>query len=284
MPPASLVAMSEAELRNLRDPMLILAFSGWSDASLAASEAADHIISQYKGRVVASIDPNEYYDFQSSRPMISLDSEGERVIGWPTTEALVCNLPNRDVVIIRGPEPNFKWGAFAATISALIAIVEPELVIALGALLSDSPHSRPVPVTLSSSDVAVREKYGAERSNYEGPTGIHGVMVQACKLDGLSTISVWAACPHYVANPPNPKATLAILSSLEDILGGPIDLGDLPARAELWERSVNDLAADDLDVAEYISNLESASDARDPEPSGDAIAAEFQRYLRRRDQ
>jgi len=154
----------------------------------------------------------------------------------------------------------------------------------LGALLSESPHSRPVPISLSSGDVAVREKYGAERSMYEGPTGIHGVMVQACHEAGIPTVSVWAACPHYVASPPNPKATLALLTRLEDLLGGPIDLGDLPARAELWERSVDDLAADDSDVAEYISNLETASDASEPEPSGDAIAAEFQRYLRRRDQ
>ena len=276
--------MSEADLRNLRDPMLVMAFSGWSDAAQAASEAADHIVSQYDGRVVASIDPNEYYDFQSSRPMVSLDSDGERVISWPSTEIVVCNLPMRDVVVVRGPEPNFRWQSFAAALSALVVIADPELVIVLGALLSESPHSRPVPISLSSGDVAIREKYGAERSTYEGPTGIHGIMVQACQVAGIPTVSVWAACPHYVASPPNPKATLAILSRLEDLLGGPIDLGDLAARAELWERSVDDLAADDPDVAEYISNLETASDAREPEPSGDAIAAEFQRYLRRRDQ
>jgi hypothetical protein len=233
---------------------------------------------------VATVDPDDYYDFQTSRPLVSLDEDGERVISWPTTEVLLCHLPMRDVVVIRGPEPNFRWPSFAAALSAIIAVVDPELVIVLGALLSENPHSRPVPVSLSSSDVTLRERFGAERSTYEGPTGMQGVMAQACQLAGIPTVSVWAACPHYVASPPNPKATLALLSHLEDLLGGPIDLGDLAARAEMWERSVDDLAADDPDVAEYIANLESASDAHEPEVSGDAIAAEFQRYLRRRDQ
>lgn len=276
--------MSEADLRNLRDPMVVIAFSGWSDAAQAASDAADHLVSLYSGDVVATVDPDDYYDFQTSRPLVSLAEDGERVISWPTTEVLLCRLPMRDVVVIRGPEPNFRWPSFAAALSAIVAVVDPELVIVLGALLSENPHSRPVPVSLSSSDVTLRERFGAERSTYEGPTGMQGVMAQACHLAGIPTVSVWAACPHYVASPPNPKATLALLSHLEDLLGGPIDLADLAARAEMWERSVDDLAADDPDVAEYIANLESASDAHEPEVSGDAIAAEFQRYLRRRDQ
>lgn len=276
--------MSEADLRNLRDPMVVIAFSGWSDAAQAASDVADHLVSLYAGEVVVTIDPDDYYDFQSSRPLVSVDELGERSITWPTTEVVLCKLPMRDVVVVRGPEPNFRWPSFAAALSAIIAVADPELVIVLGALLSENPHSRPVPVTLSSSDVTLREQFGAVVSTYEGPTGIQGVMAYACQLAGIPTVSVWAACPHYVANPPNPKATLALLSHLEDLLGGPIDLGDLAARAEMWERSVDDLAADDPDVAEYIANLESASDAHEPEVSGDAIAAEFQRYLRRRDQ
>lgn len=264
--------------------MVVIAFSGWSDAAQAASDAADHLVSLYSGDVVATVDPDDYYDFQTSRPLVSLADDGERVISWPTTEVLRCRLPMRDVVVIRGPEPNFRWPSFAAALSAIVAVVDPELVIVLGALLSENPHSRPVPVSLSSSDVTLRERFGAERSTYEGPTGMQGVMAQACHLAGIPTVSVWAACPHYVASPPNPKATLALLSHLEDLLGGPIDLADLAARAEMWERSVDDLAADDPDVAEYIANLESASDAHEPEVSGDAIAAEFQRYLRRRDQ
>jgi hypothetical protein len=276
--------MAEADLRNLHDPMVVIAFSGWSDAAQAASDAADHLVSHYSGEVVATVDPDDYYDFQTSRPLVSLDEDGDRVISWPTTEVLLCHLPMRDVVVIRGPEPNFRWPSFAAALSTIVAVVDPELVVVLGALLSENPHSRPVPVSLSSSDVTLRERFGAERSTYEGPTGMQGVMAQACQLAGIPTVSVWAACPHYVASPPNPKATLALLSHLEDLLGGPIDQGDLAARAEMWERSVDDLASDDPDVAEYIANLESASDAHEPEVSGDAIAAEFQRYLRRRDQ
>ena len=208
--------------------MVVIAFSGWSDAAQAASDAADHLVSLYSGEVVATVDPDDYYDFQTSRPLVSLTEDGERVISWPTTEVLLCHLPMRDVVVIRGPEPNFRWPSFAAALSAIVAVVDPELVIVLGALLSENPHSRPVPVSLSSSDVTLRERFGAERSTYEGPTGMQGVMAQACHLAGIPTVSVWAACPHYVASPPNPKATLALLSHLEDLLGGPIDLGDPP--------------------------------------------------------
>lgn len=270
-------------LRGLRDPLVAMAFGGWGDASQAASDALDHLVTAYDAQVSFGMDPSDYYDFQSSRPMASFDDDGERTISWPTTEILVAHLAKRDLVIIRGPEPNFRWPAFASTLTSAIRSVQPSLVVSLGAMLSDAPHSRPVPVTLTSPHPAVREEYAAEPTQYEGPTGITGVLTQSCHRIGIPTVSIWAACPHYVANPPNPKAALAILARLEDILGSPIDLGDLPARAELWERSVNELADEDPDVAEYIAGLEAQDDERQPQVSGDAIAAEFQRYLRRRD-
>ncbi|MDO5286678.1 MAG: PAC2 family protein [Actinomycetia bacterium] len=273
--------MPEADLRNLRRPIAVLAFAGWSDAAQAASDAVDHLVSTYPSSVAVTLDPSDYYDFQATRPMTAINAEGQRTITWPSTEVLVCRLPERDVVVVRGPEPSFRWPAYAAVLVAALLVAEPELVIALGALLSENPHTRPIPVSLSSTDPGVRSRYDAEQSTYEGPTGIQGVVAQACQMAGLPTVSLWAACSHYVANPPNPKATLALLARLEDLLGQPINLGDLPARAELWEKNVNELADEDPDVAEYIHSLEVASDARQVEPSGDAIAAEFQRYLRR---
>mgnify|MGYP000005740639 CR=1 FL=1 len=273
--------MPEADLRNLRNPYVVMAFGGWSDAAQAASDAVDHLVTTYDSEVVLALDPSDYYDFQASRPLIAMNEDGDRSISWPSTEILVCHLPQRDLVVVRGPEPNFRWPAFAAALVAPLLLVETELVIVLGAMLSENPHTRPVPVMLSSSDQALREQYDAEAPTYEGPTGIQGVMTQACHVAGMPVVSVWASCSHYVASPPNPKATLALLSRLEDLVQGPIDLGDLPARAELWEKNVDELADDDPDVAEYISTLEEANDARQVEPSGDAIAAEFQRYLRR---
>ncbi len=275
--------MPETRLRTLRNPIVVMAFGGWSDAAQAATDAVEHLVTSYRSDTVLALEPGEYYDFQSSRPLAQLDADGDRIISWPTTEVILTRLPQRDLVIVRGPEPNFRWPAYVSTLVAAMSLAKPELVVVLGALLSENPHSRPVPVSLSSSNASLREQYDAEKPTYEGPTGIQGVMAHACHVAELPTLSLWASCPHYVANPPNPKATLALLTRLEDFIG-PIDLGDLPARAELWEKNVDELADDDPDVAEYIHNLEVANDSGQSEPSGDAIAAEFQRYLRRRDE
>lgn len=277
--------MSEvSRLRNLRDPYVVMAFGGWSDAAQAATDAVDHIVTTYNAEVVFAVDPGDYYDFQSSRPMVAVDEAGERGLSWPSTEVLVARLPHRDLVVVRGPEPNFRWPQFAAALTSALQSVQPGLTVVLGAMLTENPHTRPVPIMASSQSKTVRERYGAEVSQYEGPTGMSGVMSHSLNQVELPVLSLWAACPHYVANPPNPKATLALVKRLEDVLGEGLDLGDLPARAELWERSVNELAEDDPDVSEYISGLEEADDAREPEVDGDAIAAEFQRYLRRRDE
>lgn len=276
--------MSEpSRLRNLRDPYVAMAFGGWSDAAQAATDALEHLVTTYDADVAFTIDPGDYYDFQTSRPTVALTDDGERHLTWPSTELLVASLPRRDIVVVRGPEPNFRWPQFASSLTSALRSVRPDLAVMLGAMLTENPHTRPVPVMASSQSVAVRERYGAETSQYEGPTGMTGVMSMALHTAGIPVLSLWAGCPHYVANPPNPKATLALVTRLEDVFGEPIDMGDLPARAELWERSVNELAEDDPDVSEYIANLEAADDARDPEVSGDAIAAEFQRYLRRHD-
>ena len=272
------------DLPPLRRPVLIAAFEGWNDAGDAASGAVEHLEQEWDGRRVAAIDPDEYYDFQVNRPTVSLVDGVTRRITWPTTRVSVCRLPDaeRDVVLVRGLEPNMRWRGFCEELLAIAGHLGTELVVTLGALLADSPHTRPVPVSGTASDRATMEALGLERSRYEGPTGIVGVFQDLCAQSGLAAISFWAAVPHYVAQPPCPKATLALLRRVEDLLDLPVPLGDLPEKARTWERSVDELAAEDSDVAEYIASLEQREPEVDlPEASGEAIAKEFERYLRR---
>ena len=272
------------DLPPLRRPVLIAAFEGWNDAGDAASGAVEHLEQAWDGQQVAAIDPDDYYDFQVNRPTVSLVDGITRRITWPTTRVAVCRLPDsdRDVVLVRGLEPNMRWRGFCEELVAIARELGVELVVTLGALLADSPHTRPVPVSGTASDPRTMKALGLERSRYEGPTGIVGVFQDLCTQSGLPAISFWAAVPHYVAQPPCPKATLALLRRVEDLLDLPVPLADLPERARAWERSVDELAAEDSDVAEYIASLEQREPEVDlPEASGEAIAKEFERYLRR---
>jgi proteasome assembly chaperone (PAC2) family protein len=272
------------DLPPLRRPVLIAAFEGWNDAGDAASGAVEHLEQVWDGSEVAALDPDDFYDFQVNRPTVSLVDGVTRRITWPTTRVSVCRLADaeRDVVLLRGLEPNMRWRGFCEQLLAIASQLGTELVVTLGALLADSPHTRPVPVSGTSSDRATMEALGLERSRYEGPTGIVGVFQDLCAQSGLPAISFWAAVPHYVAQPPCPKATLALLRRVEDLLDLPIPLADLEERARTWERSVDELAAEDSDVAEYIASLEQREPEVDlPEASGEAIAKEFERYLRR---
>jgi predicted ATP-grasp superfamily ATP-dependent carboligase len=212
------------------------------------------------------------------------DGKTERLV-WPTTRLAVARPPglDRDIVLVQGIEPNMRWRGFTNELVSAFSSLHIELVILLGALLADSPHTRPVPVSAAASDTALAAELHVEPVDYKGPTGIVGVLQQACASAGLSAVSLWAAVPHYVAQPPSPKATLALLHSVEDILDISLPLGELPADARAWERGVDELAEQDAEVAEYVRTLEEAKDATDlPEASGDAIAREFERYLRRR--
>jgi len=198
----------------------------------------------------------------------------------------VCPLPgtDRDLVLVRGLEPNMRWRGFCQELLAIAVELGVELVVTLGALLADSPHTRPVPVSGTSSDPELAARLGLEPSRYEGPTGIVGVFQDICERAGLPAVSFWAAVPHYVAQPPCPKATVALLHRVEDLLDSPVPMTDLAERARAWERQVDELAAEDSDVAEYIATLEQREPEEDlPEASGEAIAKEFERYLRRRD-
>ncbi|MCW2726925.1 MAG: hypothetical protein JWN35_3846 [Frankiales bacterium] len=270
----------------LRRPVLLAAFEGWNDAGDAATSAVEHLAEQWGARAVAELDPDDYYDFQVNRPLVQLVDGLTRQVTWPTTRVSVASVPgtDRDVVLVRGLEPNLRWRGFSQELVEIAQQLGVETVVTLGALLADSPHTRPVPVSGTASDPATAAELGLESSRYEGPTGIVGVFQDACANAGMRAVSFWAAVPHYVAQPPCPKATIALLRRVEDLLDLPVPLADLPERARAWERQVDELAAEDSDVAEYIASLEEREPATDlPEASGEAIAKEFERYLRRRD-
>jgi proteasome assembly chaperone (PAC2) family protein len=275
------------EFPRLVDPVVIAAFEGWNDAGEAASGAIDHLESVWDTTPLMAVDPEDYYDFQVNRPSVGTGPDGKRTITWPTTRLSYARSPagHRDVVLVRGIEPNMRWRGFTDQLVGVLQELGAQTVVVLGALLADAPHTRPVPITGTSDDPQLAGRLGLEVSTYEGPTGIVGVFQDACTRAGIPAVSLWAAVPHYVAQTPCPKATLALLGSVEDLLDLPIRMSDLPEAARAWEQGVNNLAQEDPEVAEYVRALEQAKDAADlPEASGDAIAREFERYLRRRDQ
>jgi proteasome assembly chaperone (PAC2) family protein len=271
---------------DLVDPVVIAAFEGWNDAAESASSAVDHLMRVWDARVVGAVDPEDFYDFQVNRPHVGTDANGYRRLTWPTTQIAIASPPDldRDIILIRGIEPSMRWRQFSAEVLAATDELGGALVVTLGALLADTPHTRPIPVTGTATEPDLVDRLKLEQSTYEGPTGIVGVLQDACvKLD-IPAVSYWAAVPHYVAQPPCPKATLALLGQLEDLLGASIPLEDLPEEARAWERGVDELAEEDEDVADYVRALEETRDTTDlPEASGEAIAREFERYLKRRD-
>ena len=270
---------------KLASPVVIAAFEGWNDAGEAASGVISHLSQAWQATPVGAIDPEDYYDFQVTRPVTEVaEGRTERLI-WPTTRLLVAkqDATDRDLVLVHGIEPNMRWRGFCSELVESFTRLGAELVLLLGALLADSPHTRPVPVTAAASDPVLAAGPRAEPVDYKGPTGIVGVLQHACADAGIPAVSLWASVPHYVAQPPCPKATLALIRGLEDVLDVPLPLADLPAEARAWERGVDELAEQDTEVADYVRTLEEAKDATDlPEASGDAIAREFERYLRRR--
>ncbi len=269
----------------LHNPVLLAAFEGWNDAADAATDAIEHLETVWGAAPLAVIDPDEYYDFQVNRPTVRLVDGVTRSVEWPTTRVSLARPPSapRDIVLVRGLEPNMKWRAFCGELLDIATELEVGLTVTLGALLADTPHTRPVPVTGTAYDASTAARLSVERSRYEGPTGIVGVFQDACRLSDLPAVSFWAAVPHYVAQPPCPKATMALLRRVEDLLDIAVPLGELPEQGRAWERGVEEMAREDSEVAEYVRALESRADETDlPEASGEAIAKEFERYLRRR--
>jgi proteasome assembly chaperone (PAC2) family protein len=266
--------------------VLIAAFEGWNDAADAASGVLDHLLKVWDSTLVAVIDPEDFYDFQMNRPIVGTDEQGMRRITWPSTQLSVASPPGalRDVILLRGIEPNMRWRQFCAELLAAADELGAEIVVTLGALLADTPHTRPVPVSATTTEPELADRLKLEQSTYEGPTGIVGVFQDACVRTDMPAVSFWAAVPHYVAQPPCPKATLALLGQLEDLLEISIPLGDLPEDARAWERGVDELSEEDEEIADYVRALEETRDTADlPEASGEAIAREFERYLKRRE-
>jgi proteasome assembly chaperone (PAC2) family protein len=270
----------------LVDAVMIAAFEGWNDAAEAASGVVEHLVDVWDAELVAEIDPEDYYDFQVNRPMVTGYGSGTRVITWPTTRLYVARPTgaSHDVLLVRGLEPNMRWRGFCRELVDAADTAGVRMIVSLGALLADSPHTRPIPVTGVSTDARMVEQLDVEASRYEGPTGINGVFQQEAALADIPSVSLWAAVPHYVAQPPCPKATLALIGRLEELVGVSVPLGDLVEEAQAWQRGVDELASEDAEISEYVESLEQARDTSDlPEASGEAIAREFERYLKRRD-
>ncbi|HYO85110.1 MAG TPA: PAC2 family protein [Dermatophilaceae bacterium] len=272
------------DLPELRAPVIIAAFEGWNDAAEAASNVVDHLARVWHARPVAAIDPEEYYDFQVNRPRVGW-VDGERRISWPTTRVLVSQDSglDRDVLLIQGIEPSTRWRSFVVELLELAREVDASLLVCLGALLGEVAHSRDFPVAVLSDDPDMARRFTVDESNYEGPTGIVGVLADAARQASLPVISCWASVPHYAAGNPSPKGTLALLTRIETLLGASLPHGQLAEQSRQWERDVDQLAAADQEVADYVRSLEQAQDAAEhPGASGDAIAKEFERYLRKR--
>ena len=278
---------AETELPRLVDPVLIAAFEGWNDAGEAASTALEHLELSWDAEPLVSIDPEEYYDFQVTRPHVRHAGGVTRKIEWQTTRLSVATLPGTDrhVVLVNGIEPNLRWRTFCAELLGYVEKLGVTKVITLGALLTDTPHTRPTPVSGISYDVSSAGELQVEPSSYQGPTGIVGVFQNACVEAGIPAVSFWAAVPHYVSQARVPKAAVALLHRVEELLDVEVPLGGLPEQAEEWERTVSEMAEADDEVREYVRQLEEQAEADAdvlPEADGDAIAADFERYLRRR--
>lgn len=268
-----------------RITVMLAAFEGWNDAGEAASDALRYLNKLWDGKKIATIDADEYYDFQFTRPTVRRNAAGQRKIKWPSTRIYKATAPgtNIDVIFVQGTEPSYKWRAYTAELLVQAEALKVDYVILVGALLADVPHSRPIPVSTSSDDAALRERLNLEASQYEGPVGIVGVLAEVALLAGLPSLSLWAAVPHYVAQAPSPKAQLALLHRIEELLQVPLDTTELAEEAEAWERGVDELATEDPEIAAYVRQLEEAKDTVDlPEASGESIAREFERYLKRR--
>ena len=277
--------------------LLVVAFEGWNDAGEAASGAVRALKELLDLYPIAEVDPEDYFDYQFNRPSVAADENGDRQIVWPGVNVYGPTRPHTvagaasalgensaNIYLLLGTEPSRGWKTFTREILDVVEINEITSIVFLGAMLADVPHSRPISVFTSSENADVRAQLGIERSGYEGPVGILSVLGDAAEKAGITTMSIWASVPHYVHNAPSPKATLAILDKLEEIVDVVIPRGDLVTEAQAWESGIDALAGDDDDMASYIEQLEQARDTVDsPEASGEAIAQEFERYLRRGD-
>jgi proteasome assembly chaperone (PAC2) family protein len=278
----------EGDLPHLRSPVLVCAFRGWNDAAAAASTALAAVADSLDAERVASIDPEEFFDFQANRPTISMDEGQTRRIDWPENHLLAVRVPgaDRDLVLLDGTEPNLRWRTFSETVATAAGALGVELVITLGALIAEVSHTLPVPITGLASSEELVDELELERSNYEGPTGIVGVVHDLCRQSGIDSASLWAAVPHYVAAVPNPKAALALLRRLEGLTGIAVEAAELEEEASDYEEQIGRAVAANPEIEELVQRIEAEQvDLLSEEgelPSADTLAREFQRFLRQR--
>ena len=278
----------EGDPPDLRSPTLVAAFLGWNDAASAATTALEAVAVSLDSEVVARIDPEEFFDFQDTRPTVRLTAGQTRRIEWPANTLIAAPAPTaeRDLVVLSGTEPSLRWRGFSELVVGAAERLGVEMVITLGALIADVPHTRPVPITGLATDRDLVERLGLSRSKYEGPTGIVGVIHDACRKRGLTSASLWAAVPHYVAAVPNPKAALALLRRLEGMTGVAIEASELEEAAERFDEQIDRAVAATPEIEELVQRLEQEQaesvDLSDDVPSGEALASEFQRFLRQR--
>jgi predicted ATP-grasp superfamily ATP-dependent carboligase len=273
---------------TLRHPVLITAFRGWNDGGQGASLAGGYLAKTWAGARFAEIEPEGFYDFQATRPHVTLVEGQTRKIDWPENAFYHAHIPglDRDAVLLLGIEPNVRWRTFTGLVTGLAQDLGVDLVVTLGSLLADVPHTRPSPVTGGATDPELIEQLGLQRSRYEGPTGIVGILHDACSRAGLPSVSLWAAVPHYVSLAPSPRAALALCQRLGEILGADIDTEELDEAAERYSEQVSEAVAADEETAAYVAELEQRAELIDEEenlPSGESLAAELTRFLRERE-
>lgn len=274
------------QIPELRNPVAILAFNGWSDAGEAATGAITHLLNSANSHesLIAEMNSEDFYDYQQIRPMVFINNSQIRQLKWPNTNIYAIKMLNFefDLVLVIGPEPSFKWQTYTNQLLDLFEDLEVDLVINLGALLADAPHTRPISVTGTSSNPELASRIGFEVSRYEGPTGITGVIQDLCQKRDLDACSLWAALPHYASGSPSPKATLALIEELSDFFEISLPVGDLPEAAKAWEIAVTQLADEDAEISDYVKQLEADKDESEmEEATGEDIAKEFERFLRR---
>src|ERR671935_1291505 len=273
---------------TLRDPVLITAFRGWNDGGQGASLAGGYLAKAWAAARFAEIEPESFFDFQATRPHVSLIEGRTRKIDWPDNAFYHAHVPGleRDAVLLLGIEPNLRWRTFTDLVTGHAKELGVSLVVTLGSLLADVPHTRPSPVTGGATDAELIERLGLQRSRYEGPTGIVGVLHDACARAGLPSVSLWAAVPHYVSLAPSPRAAFALCTRLGDVLGTEIDTEELEEASERYSEQVSEAVASDEETAAYVAELEQRADVLDEEenlPSGETLAAELTRFLRERE-
>jgi predicted ATP-grasp superfamily ATP-dependent carboligase len=272
---------------KLRRPFMISAFRGWNDGGQGASLAGGYLAKTWSAQRFAEIEPEGFFDFQATRPHTLLVDGTTRRIDWPDNGFYHAHVPglNRDAVLLLGIEPNLRWRTFSELVIGLAHDLGVDMMVTLGSLLADVPHTRPAPVSAASSDKHLVKQYGLETSRYEGPTGIVGVLHEACTRAGLTSLSLWAAVPHYVSLAPSPRAALALCERLRELLGCEIDTVELEEAADAYSEQVTEAVSADAETQAYVEELERRTELLAEEsdlPSGDAIAREFTRYLRER--